>query len=151
METTKYDSVPVAKYLLALATEKGKNLNATQLQKLLFIAYGFILTKIGEPILKEGPRAWPYGPVFPRVQKHVNLGFVYKLEDSEFEDLKKDKLLTEILNKVIDNYSVHSASKLSAWSHKEGSPWDVTVKSGGIKSQEIPDSLIMDYFKRFDI
>jgi uncharacterized phage-associated protein len=45
METTKYDSVPVAKYLLALATEKGKNLNATQLQKLLFIAYGLFLQK----------------------------------------------------------------------------------------------------------
>lgn len=38
-----YDSVLVANYLLALANEKGIILNTTKVQKLLYMAYGFLL------------------------------------------------------------------------------------------------------------
>lgn len=151
MKNTQYDSIPVAKCLLALANDKGVVLNATQLQKLLFIVYGVLLAKNGLPILTETPKAWPFGPVFPRLQKRVNTGQVYRLDDPEILDVKKNTELTDVLNTVIDKYSVYTASKLTAWSHKENSPWELTVRNDGIKSQAIPDAYILEYFKKHSL
>lgn len=64
-----YDSVLVANYLLALANEKGVILNTTKVQKLLYMAYGLLLAEKNRIITDEQPKAWPYGPVFPKTRK----------------------------------------------------------------------------------
>ena len=147
-----YDSIIAAKYMLALAQSRGKILNATQLQKILFIAYGYMLAKDNELILSEAPKAWPFGPVFPRVQNKVNAYSSYNLNSPEFNDIKENEIVTSLFNQLIDKYSKYSATQLSDWSHSEGSPWDETTKQAGFKwNMVIPDILIKNYFAKVNV
>jgi uncharacterized phage-associated protein len=66
-----YDSVSVEELLKALGHESRLHLNVTQVQKILFILYGYYLAKYNHRILTEQPKAWPLGPVFPRVRKKL--------------------------------------------------------------------------------
>lgn len=146
------DSKIAAEYMLALAQSKGKVLNATQLQKILFIGYGYKLSKDpSDPLLSESPRAWPFGPVFPNVHKNVDAYESYSLNLDELEDIKKNTEITELFNKLIDKYSIYSATKLSDWSHSKNSPWELTKRQAGFEwNMVIPDVLIKDYFKQFE-
>ena len=79
----QYDSVIGAKLLLALAYEKGIVLNTTKVQKMLYILYSYYMAKHDIQIFSETPKAWPYGPVFPRTRKKVEFGIVYKRDNSD--------------------------------------------------------------------
>ena len=72
-----YDSVEIAKALRYVGQNNGYQFNQTQLNKLLYIAYGTLLVKKNERLTKERPSAWPYGPVFPRLQKNLKLYHVH--------------------------------------------------------------------------
>lgn len=147
-----YDSIIAAKYMLALAQSKGKILNATQLQKILFIAYGYYLANNTSNLLSESPKAWPFGPVFPRVQKKVNTESSHKLSDFENLPISNDEDITDLFNKLIEKYSKYTATSLSNWSHSVGSPWEQTTRQAGFKwNMVIPDLLIENYFKNLDV
>lgn len=151
MNKTIYDSVLVARFLLALAFKKGIVLNVTKVQKLLYIAYGFFLGQKGRKLLNESPKAWPYGPVFPRTRKKVDYSKVISLEAEEFHEIKEDQEVVEFLDKLIDKYSVFTASQLSEWSHTKGSPWDKATKEAGFNwNSPISDELITEYFSELD-
>ena len=142
-----YNSVVFAKYLLALAHTRKVALNNTQLQKLLYIIYGFYLgKKDGHLIFNESPKIWPYGPVFPAVHRNVDTTWVPSLDNSEFDELKADTELTGILESFIDKYGKLPATKLSSWSHMEGGPWDKTVKEFDKWNTPIPSEYIRTYF-----
>ncbi len=147
-----YDSVLVAEYLLALAYNKGKVLNVTKVQKLLYIAYGFFLSNKNRILIKETPKAWPYGPVFPRTRKKVNYSEVISIDDPKFKEIKSDTEITTFFNSLIDKYSKYTASQLSEWSHSKGGAWDLTTKKTGFKwNSEIDNQTIKDYFSTINI
>lgn len=147
-----FDSVICAEYLLALAYSKGVVLNVTKVQKLLYLAYGAYLAEHNESFIKEQPKAWPYGPVFPRTREHVNFDKIISLDDSKFDEIKKNKEITKLLNKIIDKYSAFTASQLSEWSHEKNGPWDIALKkSGGNWNTPIDDELIKKYFLNIEI
>jgi uncharacterized phage-associated protein len=149
---TAYDSVVAAKYMLALANRLGQNLNATKLQKLLFITYGYVLAIEGYNVFTESPKAWPFGPVFPRVQKQVKLDRVIKLENPELTEIQKDEFLTKLMEDVITKYAKFSATQLSEWSHESGSPWHQTTQEKGFDwNRPIKDEYIIDYFTKFNV
>jgi uncharacterized phage-associated protein len=152
LETKKqYDSVLGAKLLLALAYERGKVLNTTKVQKMLYIIYSYFLAKHDYQIFSETPKAWPYGPVFPRTRKKVDC-IIQKLDDPELSDIKSDTTIVDKFNSVIDKYSKFTASELSDWSHMEGSPWDKTTKESDFKWGDfIPNEYISDYFSNLEI
>jgi uncharacterized phage-associated protein len=142
-----YDSVLLARYLVALAYSKGIVLNMTKLQKLLFILYGYYQATHNHRIITEHPQAWPYGPVFPRVHKFVDVTKPSALDNLEFSEIVQDDLLNQTLNTIISKYSVYNASQLSGWSHMTGSPWERTTQTKDFKwSKEIPDEYISEYF-----
>ncbi|MBF9253073.1 DUF4065 domain-containing protein [Pontibacter sp. 172403-2] len=147
-----YDSVLLAKYMMALAYEKRIVLNVTKVQKLLYIVYGYYLSKYNHPITVEMPKAWPYGPVFPRTRKEVDYTNILPLSSEEFKEIREDQELTEVLNRVIEKYAPFSASRLSDWSHIEGGPWDKTTKQKGFDwSHPIPNEYIAEYFSSMNI
>ena len=43
-------------------------------QKLLYCCYGAVLAETNERLTDEHPKAWPYGPVFPRTFTDINKG-----------------------------------------------------------------------------
>lgn len=145
-----YDSVIAARYLLAVAFSKGKILNVTKVQKLLYIAYGYFLAKKRRVLLDEKPRAWPYGPVFPKTREEVDYENVIPLDSDEFQDIKQDEAIKHFFDYLIDEYAKYTASQLSDWSHSEGSPWDRTTRQTNFKwNRAIPDEYISAYFSTF--
>lgn len=147
-----YDSVKAAKYLLALAYSKGIVLNVTKVQKMLFIAYGYFLAAHNHQLLTEAPKAWPFGPVFPRTRKRIDFGKIVPLTDPDLADISEDEFVTNAFNNIIDKYADFTASQLSDWSHMKGSPWDKTTKQTGFDwNQTIPDNFIKDYFSEVNV
>jgi uncharacterized phage-associated protein len=146
-EVRSYDSVIAAKYLLALGYSRGKVLNVTKVQKLLFMIYSIVFANTGDTIMTEQPQAWPFGPVFPRTRNKVDFSRVISIDDYDLSEIKEDKFATELFLKVIDSYGGLSASQLTEWSHAPGSPWDKTVKQYGFKwGDRIPNEYIKEYF-----
>ena len=145
-----YDSVLVANYLLALANEKGVILNTTKVQKLLYMAYGFLLAEKNKIILDEQPKAWPSGPVFPKTRKKANYSKIQKISEPEFSGIREDSELTDCLNKIIDKFSSYTSIQLSNWSHDPEGPWQKTVDTYCFDwNTPIPNNYIKEYFKEF--
>lgn len=69
MEMVK--SKEFAKYILAIANENNITLNQTQLQKIMYICDGTLLS-FNQNIIDENCKAWDYGPVYPNVYKWYN-------------------------------------------------------------------------------
>lgn len=150
MAGTTYDSVDVARYLYACAKNRGQNLNATQLQKLLYVTYGLMYAAFERRVCKESPQAWPYGPVFPRAQKRFEKIKESDLGQPGLEEIEKDAELTEVIDATIDTFSGFSATRLSDWSHEDGGPWHLTTQLPDFKwGAQIPDEYIQEYFKKF--
>lgn len=149
----QYDSVVIAEYMLSLAYNKRVVLNVTKVQKLLYIAYGYFLAVEGRHISTEAPKAWPYGPVFPRTRKKVDYSNVLPLEAPKFNEIKKEDKLSLKLEEIIDTYAGYSASQLSDWSHMKGGPWERTTKLKDFKwgITPISDDFITDYFTDLNI
>ncbi len=148
--TYEYDSVLIAKYIIALAHEKGVSINMTKLQKLLYISYGICLAVIGKRLVNEHPQAWPYGPVFPRTRnKLLKLDFyTISVDDDCFSELRSNTELTGLLNLVFDSFGSWNASQLTEWSHDNGSPWERTVEKEDFSwGERISDEDISSYFK----
>ena len=143
-ESLNIDSIEVANAIRYLATEESVDLNMTKIHKLLYISYGLYLAKYSKRITTEHPHIWPFGPVFPRVHKHVFLSD--KIE--EINNIPNDVI--EVIQLALRVFGKFSASKLSAWSHMENSPWDKTVKENDGKwNIPMKDSYIKDYFSVF--
>ena len=109
------DSVLLAKALRYAGQRQSRQFNMTQIHKLLYIAYGTYLVQQKARLTKEHPSAWPYGPVFPRVQKHVRL--YDDISSTEYESL--DPGIKELLNSVVSTYGNIPATTLSIWSHED--------------------------------
>lgn len=150
MENGKYDSVTVAKFIIAKANERGYLVNMTKVQKLLYIAYGIFLAVKGERLTDEHPQAWPFGPVFPRTRNKLLKADFYGivLGNPDLLHISSDMEADSLVNSVFRSFGEWSASQLSEWSHSEGSPWERTVSSEGFKwGDRIPDEYIGSYFK----
>ena len=67
-------SIDYANYLRYLAMERFFTiLNKTQVNKMLFICYGLYLSMTNKKLFSDDtPKAWPFGPVFPRVYKRFD-------------------------------------------------------------------------------
>lgn len=126
-------------------------LNKTQVNKMLFICYGVYLaaTDGKKMFTDDSPKAWPYGPVFPRVYKHF--GEYKGVAQSVIEKIEKDDTAYKIIGYVVDKFFNWTAYQLSEWSHRSDGSWFKTVY--GADGQQSPqwnkvieDSLIQDYF-----
>lgn len=141
-------SLDYMKLMARLAYSKhGVILSKTQLQKLLFIFYGVSLAKDKKPFSDDTPKAWPYGPVFPRVYKRYRETIPTELLESEKSAFMQDLDLLKSAVNVVDNYVHHSAYTLSDWSHRPGSPWSETIAEASTWNAEIDENLIIKFFR----
>lgn len=144
-----YNSVVMAKYILAYANKFGFTINMTKLQKLLYIAYGACLSVKNQRLVNEHPQAWPFGPVFPTTRNRLlktNFDDV-SMDDESLSEIKKDKEMEDLVKLVFSGYGSYSATALSEWSHRKGSPWHrTTIQKDFHWGSVIPDKFIRDYF-----
>ncbi len=148
----KYPSIEVASLIAKICDEKKYTWNNTKIQKLLYCCYGCFLAAFDVRLCDEYPRAWQYGPVFPKVFNHIHKQRTFPLSQTpSLADMTTEH--REFLESVIDNFGEYQASALSRWTHKEGSPWSQVVYGieGGLAqglNSFIPDDIIEDYFSK---
>ena len=155
--------VDIAKDIVHLSNKYGYQCNHTKIQKLLFLYVGFCLfngTKAEEElslimdgkqvemmaVVDEQPKAWPYGPVFVKVNN--------KYQEIETEGLAenyslkvKDELSKLILAETVKKYGRVESGQLSEWLQKDGSPWKAVQTIDGTGwDVEIPLDLMREYF-----
>jgi len=142
----KYPSLNVASHIAKICRANSLNFNNTKIQKLLYCCYGCSLVILQDRLCDEYPRAWQYGPVFPRVFKYIKDGKSLFIDDIALVGTSQDAL--RLIDNVVKNFGIYTAQSLSAWTHKTGSPWDKAVNElGGGLGSFIPDDIIADYFK----
>lgn len=144
-----FDSRDVAAYIAQQCRERGIEYNNTKIQKLLYCVYGVMLAWKNERICDEYPRAWTYGPVFPKVFKWIYKGKEIAEYSKAVRDCQECSSLKTSVRRVVEVFGKFSASDLSGWTHKEGSPWWKVIKgedSAGWNSF-IPDEYIKEYFR----
>lgn len=116
------DSVVVAKSLQWMASVHDLQLNGSQIQSILYNAYGIWLARKGERLLSEHPQVWQYGPVFPRAYKHLkkNVG----TGEVEYEILKNDHPSEFVfITKCFQRFAWTNAAILASPHTAKGSPW----------------------------
>ena len=142
------DSVLLAKALRHMALIEGVQLTMSQIQTILYIAYGAHLANHGERLTEEHPQMWQYGPVFPRVYAKL------KKDSSDGFD-EYDSLLCQhpdtfrFLSNCFRRFAWTKACILTSPHISQGSPWSVTRQSNPDRwGVRIEDELIREWFKQ---
>ena len=146
----KFNSLKVAALIAKTCQDRQLYYNNTKIQKLLYCCYGCALAELGGRLCDEYPRAWQFGPVFPRVFKYISRGGDILLKHIPGEISGKP---AELIERVVEFFGHFTAKSLSKWSHLEGSPWDEVInrlaeEPGAGLGNFIPDDLIADYFRK---
>ena len=118
-----YTAENVAKYLIYLASqafvgdnEEREGITNLKLQKVLYFAQAYYLSKIDRPLFSDNIKAWEYGPVIPDVYKKFRSNksnpIIYEEDKSSISD--EDK---EIPQQVSGTSGGYSASRLVEITH----------------------------------
>lgn len=124
-------------------------LNKTQMQKLLFMCYGQALVMADSPLFTDDtPKAWPFGPVFPRSYKRYEEQVPLDLSDEDKRVFATNPTILKMVARTVTKYCRISATRLSDWSHSANGPWFKTVfaEEGTAWNRKIPEELIKEYF-----
>ena len=120
------DSVDFAIYLNKKAHDLNIPVNVTKIQKWLYICYGLYFAINGEQLLTERPKAWDYGPVFPRVHKRQKKNNNSLDNLSTGIPLEKLKKYDDVIQATLKNFGDWTANELVAWTHEDGKAWSKT-------------------------
>ena len=144
--SVELDSVVLAKALKHMAALEEKELTQSQIQCILYIAYGVRLAQKGERLTAEHPQMWQYGPVFPRaynrLRKDAGDGF------EEYDTLRNEHPgVFKYLTNCFRRYAWTKACILVSPHVADGSPWADTRKSNPDSwGTRIEDDLIREWF-----
>jgi len=124
------NSVEFAIYLNEKANKKELLVNVTKIQKWLYICYGLYLVAYKKQLLDERPKAWDYGPAFPKVHKKQkkNGDSLNKLKNTI--DIESLKVYDEIIDPTLENFGHWTANQLVEWTHESEKAWDKKIKLG---------------------
>jgi uncharacterized phage-associated protein len=145
---TPYTAENVAKYLIYLASKafvgdnkEREGITNLKLQKILYFAQAYYLSKISKPLFFENIEAWEYGPVVLEVyRKFKTKGsnpIICEEDESSLSD--EDK---ETLKKIWGTFGGYSASKLVDIAHAH-TPWKDANKSA---NKIISHKAIKEYY-----
>lgn len=118
-----YASRDIAAYIAQNLQLQNISYNNTKIQKLLYCAYGIYLAKDFGRICDEYPRAWDFGPVFPKVFKYIyNGNEIATFSQTVNQKESLDSPIIKVVKLTISGFGKYKATQLSAWTHKSGSP-----------------------------
>lgn len=150
-----YSAESAANAFLELARRNGKSLTNMQLQKLVYIAHGYSLAKLGKPLFHNNIHAFEWGPVIPNLYKtlrHYGAGEVKELIPTDAAPIGEDSQEMEIIREVWQDYGDFSGLQLSDLTHRKGTPWSETwrINQFGVISDElIAEHYRQDLYERF--
>ncbi len=148
-------SLEVANYFIRQSLKTGIELTPMKLIKLSYIAHGFHLGIYSKELLDEAVYAWQYGPVIETLYYKFR-----EYKDCQIDELHRDKAtgvypmpridVVPLLEKIWNTYGQYDGITLSAMTHQEGTPWDITWNKVGGKNKRsavIPNDLIEEYYE----
>ena len=141
-----YDSLTFAKAMVHMAHLEGRELNMSQIQVILYIAYGVWLAQNDERLFQEHPQAWQYGPVFPRVYSKMKKGSD-DFQEQYLNLMNDSPERFAFLERCFRRYAWTRASDLVAPHVSNGTPWSMTRKRNpDSPTARIEDDLIREWF-----
>ena len=146
VSSCELDSVLLAKALRHMAVIEGIELTQSQIQTILYIAYGVRLAQKNVRLMSEHPQMWQYGPVFPRAYNRLRKDASDGTD--EYYSLKADHPgIFTYLENCFRRYAWTKACILVSPHVADGSPWADTRKSNpGGWGARIEDDLIREWF-----
>jgi uncharacterized phage-associated protein len=142
-----YSAAAVANKFLELAKPENKGLTNMHLQKLVYIAHGYSLALLGEPLIYNNVHAFEWGPVIPKLykalSKYGDKVVVEPLKTAE-PPPPNDSPEMKVIERVWKNYKGLSGIELSAITHKEDTPWSEIWKTD--RFGVIPNELIASHY-----
>jgi uncharacterized phage-associated protein len=157
-----YSPKAVANAFLALAKKEGEGITPMKMQKLIYLAHGWGLGILGEPLINEPVQAWKYGPVIESIyhefKHHGNrpiLTPASNLElnkktlqiDEEFPEIpESDSDAHGLITHVWNAYKKYTGGQLSTITHEPGTPWTQTYQTG-VNGLPIPNALIQQHYQ----
>jgi uncharacterized phage-associated protein len=151
---TAFSPLAVANAILDEAGRQGKTLTIMQLLKLVYIAHGWSLALLDAPLTNQEPEAWQHGPVYPSIYREfrrfgsqpilskANGPFGMSL-DADLAEQQRS-----VIQSVVQNYGDMHAFALSRITHEADTPWSKVYKDGIGSSDQIPDAMIADHYKK---
>jgi uncharacterized phage-associated protein len=143
-----YTAENVAKYLIYLASQafvgdnkEKEGITNLKLQKILYFAQAYYLSKIGKPLFSDNIEAWAYGPVVPDVYKKFRSNKSNPIIDEEDKSVISDEDKNN-LRKIWGTFGGYSASKLVDITHAH-TPWREASK---LVSKIISHKAIKEYY-----
>ena len=142
------------------------DLTNLKLNKLIYIAHGFMLAKYQKPLLNvnyhEYVEAWQYGPVIPSIYhefKHFGRSNISEhgsclIEIDPINGIQKIKPkivnnnVLSILKWVFNNFAKLSAMQLVDITHAQGSPWQNAYIQGNYNVL-IADQETKEYYTQY--
>ena len=144
-----YSAIEVANVFIELARQNGINLTNMQLQKLVYIAFGFYVAVFNSRMFDDEIQAWNFGPVIPnlyRALRKYGAGEVSSFIDTD-NSIKENSPEMKIIESVWDSYRDFDAIQLSEMTHQEGTPWFAVWKKAK-RETKIPLDLIRSHYQR---
>jgi len=145
-----YSAAAIANAFLELAKRDGKSLTNMQLQKLVYIAHGWMLGITGQSLIKNKVEAWAWGPVIPDLYhplKKYGSGIVDEPLPAK-ATLEAETAEMLVTSAVWAGYGDLSALQLSAITHKDGTPWSQVRQQNPARHAEIPNRLIAEHYQQ---
>ena len=150
-----HSAVDVAYKMLHIAQTQGIELSNLQVQKLVYIAHGYLLGWIGKPLISDTVQAWKYGPVIEEVYAEFKKYGSNKIPISSMKEEQVQSFFNkeegECLSGVLSLYGKKDAMDLINITHQQSTPWDDIWNKQGGKNQyfaEIPNRLIKQHYEK---
>lgn len=141
-----FSSLQVMSFIAQACLRKGYPYNVTKLQKLLYCCYGVVLAVKDFTLCYETPEAWQHGPVFPSTFRYIKTFGLESLNSDRTFEIHAPNEIKSIVLQTIRTFGVFSASQLSSWSHRKGSPWSNATNNGKEFYKPLNNDLIKIYF-----
>ena len=142
----EYSGLAIADYFIEKALAEGKNITNMSVLKMIYFVQGFGFQILNRRLIKDDFYAWQWGPVakdvYYQFQKYGSnpIKSVSGYYDNELEEIKKQKEIVELLDKIYQLRGVNPFV-LSEKTHEPGGPWSKTLPY-----QKIDINLIRNYF-----
>jgi uncharacterized phage-associated protein len=108
----------VADHLLALADERGVEVNNLKLQKLLYYAQAWHLGRFGSPLFPEKFQAWSTGPAIPALYWKYKPWSIRHI-GTHGEPPVFDAAINQLLREVADEYMPIDEYDLASLTYRE--------------------------------
>jgi uncharacterized phage-associated protein len=146
------DAKVVANAILQAGQRDNIPVEPMKLQKLVFLAHGWHLHYLHEPLFSQNVEAWKYGPVIPSLYsefKEYKAAPITRLALLVPGTILLSDVPIALIESVWRTYKDKGGIYLSMLTHEQGSAWDIARRDAtGWYSPIIPNDKIEEEFTR---